>query len=63
MKRYIVTEIKPVTAIHTYVVEANSEEEALKKALNNDYLSVEKEIEEHMDIDDSDWDVYEEGNG
>jgi hypothetical protein len=64
MKRYIVTETKPVTAIWTYVVEANSETEALNKVLDGgEYLSVEKELEEHMDIDDSNFDVYEEGNG
>jgi hypothetical protein len=63
MKTYIVTETKPVISIYTYTVEANNEEEALHKVMNNDYLSVEKELEEHMDIDDSNWDVYEEGNG
>ena len=63
MKSFIVVETKPVTSIYTYTVKANTEEEALHKVMNNEYLSIEKELEDHMDIDDSNWDVYEEGNG
>lgn len=39
-KRFIVNEIRPVKSIFTYVVEANSEEEALDKALKGDFLSL-----------------------
>jgi hypothetical protein len=60
-KRFIVNEIRPVTSIFTYVVEANSEEEALDKALKGDFLSLDQELEEN-DIDPS-YDIYEEGEG
>jgi hypothetical protein len=60
-KRFIVNEIRPVKSIFTYVVEANSEEEALDKALKGDFLSLDQELEE-LDTDPS-YDIYEEGEG
>jgi hypothetical protein len=64
MKKFIVTETKPVTAIWTYEVEANSEKEALEKVLNGEVLPTDKELDEPADFDvDSNFDVYEEGNG
>ena len=46
-KRFIVNEIRPVTSIYTYVVEANNEEEALDKALKGEFLSLDQELEEN----------------
>jgi len=64
MKKFIVTETKPVTAIWTYEVEANSEKEALEKVWNGEILPTDKELDEPADFDvDSNFDVYEEGNG
>lgn len=64
MKKFIVTETKPVTAIWTYEVEANSEKEALEKVLNGELLPTDQELDEHADFDiDPTFDVYEEGNG
>ena len=60
-KRFIVNKIRPVKSIFTYVVEANNEEEALNKALEGDFLSLDKELEEFDTI--SRYDVYEEGKG
>lgn len=60
-KRFIVNKIRPVKSIFTYVVEANNEEEALNKALEGDFLSLDKELEELDTV--SRYDVYEEGKG
>lgn len=60
-KRFIVNKIRPVKSIFTYVVEANNEEEALNKALEGDFLSLNKELEEFITV--SRYDVYEEGKG
>ena len=60
-KRFIVNEIRPVTSIYTYVVEANNEEEALDKALKGEFLSLDQELEENDN--DPSYDIYEEGKG
>lgn len=60
-KRFIVNKIRPVKSIFTYVVEANNEEEALNKALEGDFLSLDKELEEFDTV--SRYDVYEESKG
>jgi len=64
MKKFIVTETKPVTAIWTYEVEANSEKEALEKVLNGEVLPTDQEQFDliHSDMDPT-FDVYEEGKG
>jgi hypothetical protein len=63
MKKFIVTETKPVTAIWTYEVEANSEKEALEKVWDGKVLPTDKEFEiEDFDVEVI-FDVYEEGNG
>jgi hypothetical protein len=63
MKKFIVTETKPVTAIWTYEVEANSEKEALEKVWNGEVLPTDKELEfDTFDVEAT-FDVYEEGNG
>jgi hypothetical protein len=64
MKNFIVTEIKPVTAIWTYEVEANSEQEALEMVLKGNIQPIDQEIDEPADFDvESTFDVYEEGKG
>lgn len=64
MKNFIVTEIKPVTAIWTYEVEANSEQEALEIVLKGNIQPIDQEIDEPADFDiESTFDVYEEGKG
>ena len=63
MKKFIITETKPVTAIWTYEVEANSEKEALEKVWNGEVLPTDKELEfDAFDVEAT-FDVYEEGNG
>lgn len=52
MKRFLVTEERPVMAVWTFEVEAETETEALEQVQNGNVMPEKMNIEDHGDLDD-----------
>jgi len=59
MPKYIITETRPVTAMWTYKVEAENEQDALEKVFEDKAMLVGYEVEDNGNADDSQFNIKE----
>jgi len=60
MRKFIITETRPVEAIWTYEVEAENEQEAMEMIYTGQATFVNYEVEDNGDGSDSQFDVIEQ---
>ena len=61
MKKFIITETRPVTATWTYEVEAENERDALEKVFTYEGAKlIDYEVDDNGNADDSEFDITEQ---